>query len=370
MTDSFGDFGPLTESFAAAALDPRLWEAAMDETARATGSFGAFLAPIKGRSPSLPTSERLRPTTDFYLSQGWVHRDERYRAVPTMLRQGVATDFDVATAEERARSPYYQEFLRPFNLGWFAVVKVGEGEDVWALSLQRTLGQGAFSRRELTELSGLSRRLAGGAELARAFQAARVDATLEAFEATRSAVAIIDRLGEVLRLSAGAERLIGTDLAVVQRRIVSTSREANAALERALHRLIWLRESEAFEPAVVLPRRDGRPILAYPSRFPRSAVREGFALAQAIVTFVDLEARLPSVAAAAAQAFKLTPAEARLADRLLREESLEAAATALGVAYHTARNVLNSIYQKTETHRQGQLVALLARLPGADSDAV
>jgi DNA-binding CsgD family transcriptional regulator len=51
-----------------------------------------------------------------------------------------------------------------------------------------------------------------------------------------------------------------------------------------------------------------------------------------------------------------------LADRLLREESLEAGAENLGVAMGTARNQLKAVYQKTDTHRQGQLIALIARL--------
>ena len=369
MSESFGDFCPLTEAFAAAAADPSRWDAAMEEAARGTGSFGAVLVPVRGRSPHLPASETLRPALEAYVRDGWVHRDERYRAIPAMLRDGVASDADVGAPEELPRNPFYQEFLRPHGLALFAVVKVGAGDDVWGLSLQRTAEQGPFSRHHLAELASLSRRLAGAAELASAFHAARVDAALEAFEATRSPVAVLDRMGEVVRLNASAERLMGKDLAIVQRRIVSTSREATQALDRALNRLIWLREKTALEPAVVLPQRQGRPVLAYPMRFPGGPIREGFALAHAIVTFVDLEARFPSVAGDAAQAFRLTPAEARLADRLLQEESLEAAASTLGVAYHTARNVLNSIFLKTGTHRQGQLVALLARLPGAGRNA-
>jgi DNA-binding CsgD family transcriptional regulator len=41
--------------------------------------------------------------------------------------------------------------------------------------------------------------------------------------------------------------------------------------------------------------------------------------------------------------------------------SVEAAADQLGITYDTARNVLKSILHKTETHRQGELIALLGR---------
>jgi DNA-binding CsgD family transcriptional regulator len=92
------------------------------------------------------------------------------------------------------------------------------------------------------------------------------------------------------------------------------------------------------------------------------AVREAFAFVQGFVVFVDLEARPAPLAADLTHAFGLTAAEARLADRLIREESLEAAAGGLGVSYSTARNQLKAIFQKTDTHGQGQLIALITRL--------
>lgn len=72
-----------------------------------------------------------------------------------------------------AKTLYYQDFLGRHGLRWFAGVKVGEGEDVWALTLQRTVAQGPFSPDELVRLAGLSRNLAGAAALARAFEFSR-----------------------------------------------------------------------------------------------------------------------------------------------------------------------------------------------------
>ena len=115
------------------------------------------------------------------------------------------------------------------------------------------------------------------------------------------------------------------------------------------------------QPPVVLPRRSGRPIIAYPSRL-SSVVSEAFAFCQGFIVFVDLETRLNLIAADLRRVFNLTAAEARLADCLLREESLKAAAESLRVAAGTARNQLKVIYQKTGTHGQGQLIALIARL--------
>jgi DNA-binding CsgD family transcriptional regulator len=59
--------------------------------------------------------------------------------------------------------------------------------------------------------------------------------------------------------------------------------------------------------------------------------------------------------------FDLTPAEARLVVHLVQGTSLKCSAQALGVTYETARTCLKSIFQKTRTHRQPQLVLTVCR---------
>jgi DNA-binding CsgD family transcriptional regulator len=54
--------------------------------------------------------------------------------------------------------------------------------------------------------------------------------------------------------------------------------------------------------------------------------------------------------------FDLTPAEASLVIHLVAGASLRSSATALGIKYETARSSLKSVFQKTKTHRQTELV--------------
>jgi DNA-binding CsgD family transcriptional regulator len=60
--------------------------------------------------------------------------------------------------------------------------------------------------------------------------------------------------------------------------------------------------------------------------------------------------------------FGLTAAETRLALIVGRGLSLETASETLGVSRETVRNQLKSIFAKTSTHRQSELVALIAGL--------
>jgi DNA-binding CsgD family transcriptional regulator len=63
--------------------------------------------------------------------------------------------------------------------------------------------------------------------------------------------------------------------------------------------------------------------------------------------------------------FGLTPAEARLALHLVAGETLRSADAKLGITYETARTHLKSIFSKTGTCRQAELVVVLVTvLPG------
>ena len=57
--------------------------------------------------------------------------------------------------------------------------------------------------------------------------------------------------------------------------------------------------------------------------------------------------------------FSFTPAEAKLVDRLVAGKSLRQAAHELKITYETARTTLKSIFHKTGTHRQAELIIKL-----------
>jgi hypothetical protein len=44
----------------------------------------------------------MRASREIYIRDGWIHRDERYRGVHTMLERGVTTDFDSTSATGRS----------------------------------------------------------------------------------------------------------------------------------------------------------------------------------------------------------------------------------------------------------------------------
>jgi DNA-binding CsgD family transcriptional regulator len=61
-------------------------------------------------------------------------------------------------------------------------------------------------------------------------------------------------------------------------------------------------------------------------------------------------------------AFHLTQAEARLASQLASGDPLDTICDRLGIAKETGRNQLKSVFAKTGTSRQAELVLLIASM--------
>lgn len=84
----------------------------------------------------------------------------------------------------------------------------------------------------------------------------------------------------------------------------------------------------------------------------------------ALIFLSDPSAKPAARASLTSALFGLSPAEARMADLLLEELEIGAAADRMHLTIGTARFMLKSIFQKTGTHRQSQLIRLLASIPG------
>jgi DNA-binding CsgD family transcriptional regulator len=88
-----------------------------------------------------------------------------------------------------------------------------------------------------------------------------------------------------------------------------------------------------------------------------------------MVLVADPEAALPAPGEALRATYGLTAGEAGVAEALLRHERLADVAAALGVRLATVRTLLQRAFDKTDTHRQVDLVRLMLahRLPSTES---
>jgi PAS domain-containing protein len=267
MTSDF-DIGKITEAFAAAAIDSSRWTSVVDMVSAATGSLGAVIFPNRGALPYIPVCASMFETFDIYVRDGWIDNDERNHGIPLLLEKGVITDLDIWPQEHIQRSAYYQDYLaHRCGLHSFAAVRVGRGENIWALSIQRTEAQGPFSHSELRSLAQLSQNLNSIADTASALAFARGEGALAAFDMAEKAAFLLDRRGDVVRANQAAEALLGDDVFISRRRLSSRSPQATGAFDATIKALLW-NNAASSAPSLVFPRE--RPAAAVGSRHPLS----------------------------------------------------------------------------------------------------
>lgn len=343
-------------------MNPAAWNEAMNIAASASGAAAAVLLPVTGAQiPDVPCSDRAEEATEVYFQGRWYEQDQRSIGLPVLLKNGVADDLDIFNEDYINRHPYYQDFLRPFGFKWFAGIRIGFGEDIWCLSIQRTIEQGPFDRAAKRKLFRLSETLSASAALAKALDFASAGATLEALEASGSAALLINRQGEVFRMNRSAEEMLGGEIQVVKRRLTARDPRSTAAFDRALYDLIWRRSNAALSPPVVLNRRGQHPLLVFLTK-PSALTANVLGDCSAIAILVDISSNMRVPETTIRLAFGLTEAEARLAARLSAGQALEQIAAELALSKETVRVQLKAIFAKTNTHRQGELISLLCQI--------
>ena len=178
---------------------------------------------------------------------------------------------------------------------------------------------------------------------------------LETLERMRCGGIILNAAGEVIRLNSAAERYLRTYAGL------GSAMTSNADRTSALRRLLGTGNGHmASDADLWVPVTNGsKPQLVLHSRRVPSASDEG---GLTVMTLVDLTEPPQPSAEVLQKLFGLTAAETELALEIARGLRLREAADALGIEMPMATAQMASIFAKTGTQQQGELVALLSRL--------
>jgi DNA-binding CsgD family transcriptional regulator len=350
-----------------AVVAPETWATALHSLARSLDAVGCMFRRLDtGGILELPMSPGLSDYMAEFMRDGWWQTDFRAARAWHLVAAGksVLVDHDIVGEHERRRMPFLNEFSRTHDLPWWACVGFAVDGHTWFLPLLRDTRRGPFDHNDAARLSRLIPHFRRMVSMAEKFAGSGVQSSFVTLEHVGTPAMLLDRQGIVKLLNPSAEALLGHDLKLVQRRLTAT----HQASDRNLQGLIAaLREPGVSRTAsavgsVRIERSGKRPLLVEAMPI-AGLVADVFNSLRAILLFADLEARpvLPDEALRAA--FGLTAAEAKLASRLARAESLEDAAAALAIGKETARSQLKAVFAKTDTSRQSELVALLGRLP-------
>jgi DNA-binding CsgD family transcriptional regulator len=179
-----------------------------------------------------------------------------------------------------------------------------------------------------------------------------------ALSAMRLPAIALDRDGFVTDVNSSAESVFDNNIRIKDRRVFIRDPESRAVLKDSIDQLKNPSKlnSSAFEP-IIVPRTDKLPVIVRIWPFEPSAQE-----VSALLTLNALGPRPGPPAAILAKTFRLTPSEAKLACIIARGAPPEIAARELKISRETARNQLKSVFAKTDTHRQSELVALLLQV--------
>jgi DNA-binding CsgD family transcriptional regulator len=345
-----------------AALIGAGWPEAMDALAAATGGTGAVLMSYRRQNleaalPSAGLEELYRR-----YQAGDAPCCSRLTRVNLSLEEGFRVDHDDYTDAELAQDPWYQEFLKPQRAFWNAVAKLSACEDELGieLSFKRELEAGPYGPDERAALNAILPDIRAAARVAG-----------DAFDVVSIAIGrqLQSRGGPVFELDAWCRvrRVHGQDhdpslpVQVVGQRLIATDPSSQASLDRVVLAVVGPPRHTA---VALLRSREGRryvvqclPVLG--------AARDVFLTSVAVAVLIPACPRPnrwsldPSLLR---EAFGLTYREAEIAALLADGIDLAEISLRLDIDPGTARNHLKSIFLKSGTHRQGELIALLARL--------
>lgn len=179
-------------------------------------------------------------------------------------------------------------------------------------------------------------------------------------------VFLVGNDGKVLTINAAAKAFLRSqsNLSLQENRLAARTASENRVLGKMI-RESTIRESAP--PAVVIRNELGQPALrltAVPLRSTEPvcwASGDGFFPLTAVL--VAAPGTLPPARGETlADMFGLTPAEARVTAKLAGGASLKEIAAEFGLSHETVRTQIKSVFCKTDTHRQTDLVALIFSL--------
>jgi DNA-binding CsgD family transcriptional regulator/PAS domain-containing protein len=353
-----------------AALDEKLWRELAPEIAAAFDSPSAVLQirDVQHGDPKFLTlTENLTPSAiERYNSHYW-KCDVWVQGAQAVGLSKVITTSDFVRDSELDRTEYYNDWLTTVGIYYClgAVFQI-DRDSLVILGIHRPKMSGRYSSTELRPavqfLPHLERALQIRQRLAGSVTAQATG--LDVLDRMAAATLVVSRTGRILYANKRAEEILrkGEVLRVRAGHITLLDRGGADRLARAIQGAVdsAAGRGRSSGGALAIPRPGRLPLAVLVAPF--RSMREGLGpTAPAALIFIrDPEGPgIPSVTLR--HLFGLTVAEAELASSLTTGQSLEEIAITRGVSDNTVRTQLKSVFAKTETTRQGQLVALLLR---------
>jgi DNA-binding CsgD family transcriptional regulator len=364
----------LLQTLYAAPLSPELWSSALSGLTDLLhlNASAIVRTDLACKANGVYISKGLDPDVERLYSLGYSNQDVyRPRFLRMRDRQGdLLMGDELCTHQEMKKTAFYEDILSKADIRlWCAVAMVhtdtiienisfyhswkddAPGPDQLALARLLTphISSALQLRAKLARLEGLSRDL------------------YSALDQADSGIVLFDHHGHSAFVNRAAKRILDRrdGLLFSDNSLVATESQERSRLAELVRRAVsgLQPNREVGGGTMRITRKRGRPLHLRIATFPCERVTSASQFA-AIALIGDPDKLQHFPLETIQSSYGLTRAEALLALLLMEGKSLAEAAELNGVTLNTLRSQLKSIFLKTGTRRQGELIGLLVALPG------
>jgi DNA-binding CsgD family transcriptional regulator len=353
-----------------ASLDPVLWPAVFEKACRYVG----------GTAATLTSQDTLGKAAHFYYSWGTDSRcDQLYRerlfkfnpVFPTALFFGVEETHcvtDCLPREEFCRTRFAKEYLNPQGLvdGLFSNLEksaISCATFVVARTIREGFADDEMRRRFALVVPHIRRAVLIGKVID--LKTVEAAALADSLDTLNAGMFLVDATGRIIHANASGHGMVAEAkvLRAPSGRLSTIDARADQALLDSF--AAAARGDAALGRkgiAVPLEAHDGDRYVAHVLPLTCGSRRKaGVSYAAAATVFVQRAALdLPSPPEAVSRAFQLTPAELRVLFAIIEVGTAPEVAEVLGISDTTVKWHLRHLFEKTGTHRQAELVKLVA----------
>jgi DNA-binding CsgD family transcriptional regulator len=355
------------QNFVEASVLPDLFPNALNNLAKSMNARGALLATPKFSRRCNPVSAGIDDSFSAYMEQGWYKVDERTQRGVEWYRANGAGFFCedmLFSREELGKSNYFQGFAEKQDVPWFAASPlVGDEQDYVAITFNRRAKEGHFTREDIARLIKVLPSLRVAGLVCQASIAAREHGMLLALSMIAKPAFLLDWQGKVLDQNECGADFLGSALRLRFGRLTALTQSLQSRIDLAIDISLSATDGDAFPPKIVHLGSEAFPTTAKLQVMPIIGEAHNVFHRAKAIAIISLGLSHSKTSASALEAsYGLSRRESEITMLLAKGKSIGQAALILGIGVGTARFYLKSIFSKTATHRQAELVSLILGL--------
>jgi DNA-binding CsgD family transcriptional regulator len=352
----------LDDLLVAARNDASAWASVCDAIAEQFRGIGAALLPADGakQGPWNTASRSILSILDATYRGGWTTKGYRPRLLQQLRNAGFLSESDVLGARLR-QEPYFREILETSGFGGGVLIYLPTSAGEFLLLVECPADWTLQSSDLGALVAKIRPALLGAIEDSIVSHAARMATWKGLLSDTLGAFFIVDPLGTVVDEGGAASRYLSQGLSLKAGRLASASDEANGDLQVLLAAASRTNDGAVLPPPAILHSNSDRSLSidAVPLPQPLRPFHFAGAALVRVREVVNADFRLPALLRSQS---RLTPSEIRLAMALYDGVSILEYAQQYSLAVGTVRQQSKSIFRKTKTGRQAELVSWMRHL--------